>query len=593
MSVGVILERTDLSLYQIEMLTSSLLNSFDPNYMLSFQTVTQCVGALHDIAALLTMRFGLLVSATTIQNLVDVLSSAYSIPNIDSSSRSLITQALAFINDYMQYAVVDGEFPFEIVTDNVRLSVRANLISSIGNSTYHAPSSSSDGLLDVASPSLAFAPEGLSRCADYLHYARVFVSVVKDHVKFDSDTVTAASPFFQIGSALTGESSGTLWSGSNFVNYTLVIPLTSARDLNWTTSQPDCQYFDPVTSQFVPCPCTISALTTTNMTLQCSDSSGLFCRRHAKGWVTSDTIRRSLRSQRGKRGMRMPRREHTRRRLDFDYSGSEKDSYDGDTRLGNYLPLVKALDKEFVNVTTSPSNWRTAWPLLIGIFVVLLLFIIGLIYFSIWDETDRLYTIYEQGKGGGPAELFGVQTKAQMGQHMTAFISREYDDANGKGLAAVDGRGEWMPREPLTVKRSNSMISDSIPSVSSLRALGAIQKGMSLRRQMSTESEFELSAPMSPSNSMKKMASFVMGEEIKKFFGNVIPASDLISKHSFLERFYGAILGSHDWIRVFTFRSLRLTRVLRYVKICVDLLLIIFVDCLFYGELNHCYCVYV
>ena len=72
---------------------------------------------------------------------------------------------------------------------------------------------------------------------------------------------------------------------------------------------------------------------------------------------------------------------------------------------------------------------------------------------------------------------------------------------------------------------------------------------------------------------------------VASFFDNALPPSSLLESKSGWIRFWQAILREHDWIRCFTYPSLRLPRRIRFLTICTELMIILFVDSLFYGIL--------
>ena len=72
---------------------------------------------------------------------------------------------------------------------------------------------------------------------------------------------------------------------------------------------------------------------------------------------------------------------------------------------------------------------------------------------------------------------------------------------------------------------------------------------------------------------------------VSTFFDNALPPSSLLESKSGWIRFWQAILREHDWIRCFTYPSLRLPRLIRYLTICTEVMIILFVDSLFYGIL--------
>ena len=579
-SIAVILERSDLSTYQMQMLTDATVNAFDLDWMLTSSTITHCINTVDLLTELMIQRFGLILPFTTVDHVAMILSMALDIPTLDDNTLKKINKALRAVNQYVQEEMADGEFPYEIITDNIKLSVRAELLSSLRNASYYPPSSTTEELLDVVSPELLFNGAGLTLCPDYSRYVRVFVSTFNNDVYGNQ----SSSPAFQIGSGLVSDQSGGATDESSysaFVKYTLLIPFKSP--VNWTANYtiPPCRYFDSRVDSYMDCPCNVTALSTDNITLSCLDN-GIFCRTMTTNRKLRDNTITVTGSTQSGIFNRFGFQRSPRRRLEFDYTGQEKDSYDSDTRLANYQTFIEAVLDQFVTVSANPSpaEWENSWPLLVGVCALFVLFVIGIVYFSIWDETDRLVTIYQHGKGGGPAELFGAQSRIQLRTQLRAYDTRE----GSLSLSNVDSdcdAGEWMPNEPVRLQAMSS-----VSKSGNHRTLRMIDRGFSLHRLDSAKSsKTDVSTPqLSPGK--KKHSSFMIKAQIREFFEDVIPASDLIGNHSFVARLYGAMISGHDWIRIFTFPSLRLTRVLRFVKVVLDLLLLLFADCLFYGKLH-------
>lgn len=74
-------------------------------------------------------------------------------------------------------------------------------------------------------------------------------------------------------------------------------------------------------------------------------------------------------------------------------------------------------------------------------------------------------------------------------------------------------------------------------------------------------------------------------ESEKQVLDAVFPASSLLESKSAWKRFVQAVFREHDWVRMFSYPSIRLPRRLRFLVVCSNILIIMFVDSLFYGIL--------
>jgi hypothetical protein len=75
-------------------------------------------------------------------------------------------------------------------------------------------------------------------------------------------------------------------------------------------------------------------------------------------------------------------------------------------------------------------------------------------------------------------------------------------------------------------------------------------------------------------------------------FVQIFPPTSLLSDHPFLVRLWRALKRHHKWIRIFSYPSIRQTRLMRFLVAANDLLFIIFCNSLFYSlfypDDNHC-----
>jgi hypothetical protein len=70
---------------------------------------------------------------------------------------------------------------------------------------------------------------------------------------------------------------------------------------------------------------------------------------------------------------------------------------------------------------------------------------------------------------------------------------------------------------------------------------------------------------------------------VSTFFDNALPPASLLDTKNGWLRFIRAVIREHDWIRMFTYPSLREPRYIRFLIIATDVLILLFLDSLFFG----------
>ena len=70
---------------------------------------------------------------------------------------------------------------------------------------------------------------------------------------------------------------------------------------------------------------------------------------------------------------------------------------------------------------------------------------------------------------------------------------------------------------------------------------------------------------------------------LTKFFERLLRSGSIFKKEAFSRTFWRTMLQNHDWIRMWTYSSLRSTRANRFLVLCNNVLMIMFVNTIFYS----------
>ena len=97
------------------------------------------------------------------------------------------------------------------------------------------------------------------------------------------------------------------------------------------------------------------------------------------------------------------------------------------------------------------------------------------------------------------------------------------------------------------------------------------------------------------SNSIKRTISDVAEPEVDRvytFLERALPPSVTLTEKSGFKRFLNAVLREHDWLRCFTYSSSRFPRAIRFLVVFTNVIILFFVDSLFFAILfpNDNYC---
>ena len=600
-------ESEDDAVYRYNLVVDTLLE-IKPSFVINNETEFMYVELIKLTSQeLLDNAVAFYISTSQINNMITIVSRAIEAgSSFSPSSHVELYEALDNAITGQLNNIADGQYPVRLDTDNVQIFIQADTISSTVNATYKPPSTPDKKFYNESSSSITFPSSGLSTCGNFEKYARIVVGETKASALSNSSNSSIGSNFLKIGAYTTNltnavaVASNAAYNTSSEATYTIVLQLTGEYNFNTNVSLPGCVVYDSTTSTFLDCPCTLSAKSPTNVTFECVDQEYI-----CPSYSTESSTAKSLRSNYVPPGRlyqpsKMAAKSWQRRRLDFDYSGTEDDGYGNDYSAGDVGVLVTALGEES-NVFTS-FDFQDSLGSLIVLAVIFGLLIWGLIYFIRWDETDRNALIYANEKSPVIMTCNAKYMTLPPLDHFVLNQQKSFEKIHQKRVATEEtehDEGVKVENEKLSPNDNEQSLLDSPSRVNSSQFLNIESKMQSagfyrsLKRQRSVQSSADNTAPHTPKskergrkeNFVRRLSSSKTLTKVTKFVDGLMPSADIFSTHSTFSRFLSAVYNEHDWINMFAYGSLRKSRTIRYLKVVSDTLIVLFFDSVFYGVL--------
>lgn len=480
---------TDPSTSVIASLASSLLVTFDPAEMTNSSHIEVCMAGLSAISRLISSGllkgsdpslalnvmktlslFGdIRIPSDSESTVLDATSSPTSSPTSTptvsgASHKSVLMSSLESLTDGIIGNMVDGQKPSALVTNNMRIEIKRNLMSDMAGAGLTPPLTDEEIQYGTKPPGMTLPEGGLDECASDSGYAQM--SIMKWGKNPYSNSSKIASPLLRFTSSAPGPNRRRLSSSYSYLTvdqsaFYVTIQFSRPTELNGTTVEniPECQLRQG--DSYASCgDCSVANATDFNVTYKCYNPGSL-C---------------------GNSG-----------------SGRALQSSDGGSTASEYAAMLLAILKAIADVLTSNpfaislDQAKNVIMIICGLFFT---FIGGLVYFGRWDKLDMI---------------------------KLSYLKRS-DPTNDEDSS----------KDPDTAEIKDVDISKTDIKVHN------------------------------------------------NFFKAVIPTSNLLNNDSTIVLFLKKLLKEHDWLRLFSYPSTIFPRFLRYYALILDLMIILFIDTLFF-----------
>jgi hypothetical protein len=541
---------------------------YDPTYLISPDSTT-CLSALSALSSAVS------ASSNRPTRLLQQLSTLVSLFATSPSVLDLVNTLEVAVYDSM----VPGQMSVSFATDNYCSRFTYNALSSmVGGFVLSAPSREVDSAYGSLALELTLPLSGLSICDGFKNYAKVVVTEWRQSPY--SATIIGSSltgNFLEVSSYPTTDASSWTNSAGSTGTYSLDIPLSQTIDT--ASYQPVCWELHPLSQTSSKCKhCALSTYTENSALITCNDSTAYFCP------VSSGSTRHRL--------------------------------------------LSSQQDPKIYSVTTtsipSPSAESTAIPMSSGVVGFMSAYLstalIGLIILFFWDRHDQnilathsnsnktvglmstLASAFDESGRTDTAHYLTViytAVAANNTAHKSSFRQSHTSEATSHhnenpsirtsievqdsqfdidvfasqnviaDISAGDGHSD-------VAQNSSEARRERIPSVFDLRNSNAGETDFRMQRETVKFDDDEMR------KSVSARVDRITTNQIPEAAWSELPISSLLSDHGWFDRVVHAIGRHHKWARIFTFPSLRRSRLIRFIVAMSDLLLIVFTNTIFY-----------
>lgn len=438
--------------------------------------------------------------------------------HLQLSIEKAIRYAAQSVTRSISNGMIAGENSYSVVSESYQVTVMYDHLESLSGKTLIPPLTDSAASYGKSQSSLTFSSLN-SKCPNTFSRIAIAEWGANPYATSGGANSSAASPLLRF------DKIGSSFSISERFYYNVVLQLSEYQ--SWNQTLPHCGVLQ--NGDYLKCPCNVSSIASTNVTLTCV------------GYLPSCTQQEATDSNAPEVDLLHPHFSTLleRRRLDFNYDGNNDDEYADDSDVIDYYVIIETIAVEVSQTLTAKPSLREliqAAPSLSSLIVLIILLAAGYWYLLKWDESDILREIAGRKQGNS--------SKHKMDERMQRTSTGDTGDVS---ISIMSSRSD-----------------DSQHDSPKHHMLSRFLSQKSFKRSLSFEKAKTTS--------------------INKFFENVLP-TDLLGEKSAWLRFYHAVIREHDWICIFTFSSARLPRRIRYLAVITEVLILLFVDTLFYDIL--------
>jgi hypothetical protein len=520
-NLRIYMDHLDSSSDKVSASANLLTKMFAYDEVIVSSSMIQCVSVLSRLDSTVLDLANTDISAPTRESVVSIMSDFVQSALYSSASAEL-ESLVAHLGDNILNGMVQGQDSVDLVSDNLRLSYRYELLSLLSGTSVSVPQSAEEAHYGSPVATVDLPAAGLDSCANFEDYGKLAVASW-GLSPFTRDP-SLASTWFSVATVATSALSSSESSSADVSSYQLTLPVV--QEQNWTAQEPNCQQFSTVDGgTLVDCNhCNVSSYDEATVTFACTDSATLFC-------PTDNSLASASSSY-------------------YVVESADRATPEG---LSNFDDLV-----------TKQSTGALSF-----IAVVFFILFVGIALLYRWDERDRTRFIYERNeqKKAGPYrfDLTAAFDERGVSAQRVECVSSESSVSDSssdedEALQIDDGKAEV-----LEIANGN----ENMVVVSS-------QQGGLQEDNVVLHFDDEASSGSSGSDSSSSDGNYSLA-------AYDFPLTSLLSYGLFWDRLWTAIKRHHKWVRIFTFPSIQKTRVTRLLVAGTDLLFLLFAVTLFYG----------
>ena len=623
---------------QLLLAVSAVLQKFLDGSELDVDGAEKCALDVEKMA--LYAAAGYLDSADIAQQLImDSLSSLVKLSQEFQSLNLPILSIISLLIEGVQRGMVQGQFSSSIISNYVRTSVRYDTSSYFHAVTLQPPASAEDMVYSVPTPSIKMPLDGLDACGISGHYIQISLTQWVANPYPQQNSTDFKSSLLRYSSSTTSTPLSLSAATSTTRNSSFDVSLFFNTMQNWTSKVPGCHLL--TNSQNAPCKCKLLRYSPYNVTFKCWDMNMLcpiILNSTTIAGIRRDNDRRLDFDFQGSETSSASYTDTTKSEeigalimalgkevpATLIRTPSLEEALPAFCLVGGLMCLFivglyslwtwDVLDKQLIIYASScghnkPGNKvkggeRTKNALIGRYSSDSMLSAKSLEKFSIQsskntslqlhsptlrEKCDLNLIFYNIG-------LLDFTYGNNMNEATHSVTNQTANDSENNIIRACERNNSSADMSPKLSEDSsvveanflNNIYNTSIP----LESGGIISEenkdeGINVcKRENVNEIESHCSSGMAASDPIDALSIN------NKNFRYLVPefiadhlTHGLLQTRGIVRRYLMVLLRDHDWIRIFTYKSRRMTRTIRFTIVFADLLVLLFIDSLFYGVL--------
>lgn len=610
----------------LDTLVGSLLVAYDPSEVVTPDSVLSCQTALSYVTGLAAQGYLNNALPSTKVFIVNLLSKFTTIPTTNSTANATVASSNSdLVNDASSNvarafigSMADGQEAQTIVSDNARYMFRRDLASEMIDTTVAPPLTDEEAEYNTPSSGIQLLGPAIAACTNGAGYIGLSLMQwgTNPFRKLNGSQVGSAQLKFD-NFATTGNNNNVTVDNTTIAyyiinqfnepqNFDFNISLEAALSANLPNfTFPDCTLFDG--KKYVPCEgCQVSSYTNYNVTFKCFDPFQLCGGRKSTQRLLREYSRLAMWDQ-------------PRRFLQGDDDDTNVEGFGSDSI--QYAALFEAIGQQ-VTSTLSRNPFAVDWAKASAIvtFVGIFLFSIlaGYIIFARWDHLDRGFLVYAKNETDKARiklrHAYMLQMQTQEEAINKSALDSESSLTKAKKMFRISETTYQILQEAFekehqdrmnVKKRINGALSRFLHGygfeydlrTGNVEDAGETPSGRPLLKKDKSTSEhlfrmfsdeetqrhLEYNAVFEEDDNMETKDELYIANVVADFLNSVMPEGSVAVGNKRFSAFMHRMLKEHDYTAMFYDPSLKYPRSLRWLNVCVQLLINLFVDTIFFG----------
>ena len=610
----------------LDALVGSLLVAYDAAEVTSPGAITVCEEALTAVTELAAegfLRNALSSTKTFLVNLVSkfVVPASNNSTGIASINSDQVNAAASNVARAFLDSMVDGQDPQFIVSENAQYVFRRDLVSEIVNTVIEAPSTEDGAAFNTASSGIQLLGPAVEACNNGQGYVGLSLMQWGNNPFTQSNGSTVGSAQIKLDNFGSNNSYAGPTNRSTIAYY-IINQFNVPQDFNFSISLadalimhipnftfPQCTLFDG--ESYVPCRgCSVSSYTNYNVTFACTDPFQL-CGGRKAGRRLHDYAHLS-------------QWERPQRYLQNGDDDATNSVMTGSNTV-QYAALFEAIGSQISNVLSRNPfavDWAKASAIVTFVSLMLFGLCAGYVFFAHWDKIDRGFLVYAKNETDKARiklrHAYMLKMQLQDQKVNSSSSEREAAVMKARKMFRISENTYHILQEAFEKEHEarinlRKKLNGSLSRLSHRFGFGDLPAGSFKtttddtgagggraklsRAQSKSEKLFDMFSEEQSERHLEYNAVFEdEGEDsvetkdelyvanvVADFLISVMPEGSVSQGKQRYMGLLNRMLKEHDYTAMFYDPSLKYPRSLRWLNVCMQLLINLFVDTIFFG----------